>query len=358
MPVRPFVDPLPLRRRGPGGAPRFLPLPALPVMVVGMLIAGCVGPKIDELRRAEITGEAFGRQLAEEYKSLTLFEADEMFDWLSADHFASKGLRAADGEDVEVEALEDWDLPADKVAEMAEARSRLIDAMQAGARGKLPELAAHAQGRFDCWIEQQEENRQPGHISVCREKFYAALMQLEQAIEGEPGAAAAAPVAGDGKPAFLSVLFFAFDSVAISSEAAAALAQALEGAANLGEVDFAVIGHTDSAGPNAYNDQLSTRRAEAVRDLMITLGIAEDRIRVFARGELSPAVPTDRETILQANRRVEVLMVAPGELLISANKPKHDPVPPLTGLAPKVVTGSGQPSSARRRPGSRRRKRA
>lgn len=357
MPVRQFFDLLALGQRGLGRAPRALPLLALPAVAGGMLIAGCVGPKIDELRQAEIAGDAFARQLAVGYKSNILFEADEMFDWLAAEHFASKGLRAAGGEEVEAEGLENWDLPADKVAEMAEARRRLINAMQAGARGKLPELAAHAQGRFDCWIEQQEEDRQPGHISVCREKFYAAFLQMERAVEGEAGIAAVPPVSPDGKPAFLAVLFFGFDSTAIGSDAAAALARALEGAAELGAVDFALIGHTDRAGPNAYNDQLSLRRAEAVRDLMVALGVAEERIHVYARGELSPSVPTDRDAILQANRRVEVLMVALGELLISANKPKHDPVPPLTGLAPKVVTGSGQPSSARRRPGCHRLKR-
>ena len=181
-----------------------------PAMAALVMISGCVGPEIDEMRRVEATGSDFTKALAAEYKDITLFEADQMYDWLSAGHFARKGLIAATGETVEAEPLEGWNLPEERIAEMAEARARLLEALQAGARAKLPELAARAQGRFDCWIEQQSENHQPAHIAKCRDSFYAALDQLEQAaVAGEPE-----PAERD-TPVFLTVLFFGFDSAAI-----------------------------------------------------------------------------------------------------------------------------------------------
>ncbi len=316
-----------------------------PAMAALVLMAGCVGPEIEEMRRVEATGTDFTKALAAEYKDITLFEADEMYDWLSAGHFARKGLSAATGASVEAEPLEGWDLPEEKIAEMAEARARLLGALQAGARAKLPELAARAQGGFDCWIEQQSENHQPAHIARCRDTFYAALDKLEQA-------AAVDEPAEPGAPVFLAVLFFGFDSAAVSAEAEAALRQALDQPIDFSPFHFAVIGHTDSSGPSPYNDTLSLRRANAVARSMIDLGIDAERIRVLGRGELDPAVPTDSDTSLQANRRVEVLLISPNSGLIGTNSPKHGPVAPIIGLAPSLVTGSTLPTSAKRRGGS------
>jgi OOP family OmpA-OmpF porin len=195
-----------------------------PAMAALLLVAGCVGPEIDEMRGLEATGSDFDKALAAEYRAITLFEADEMYDWLSAGHFARKGLRAAKGEVVDAEPIEAWDLPPDKAPELAGARERLLQALQAGARAKVPEFAAHAQGRFDCWVEQQSENRQPEHINGCREKFYAALEQLEQAVAAEEPAA---PPPESDAPVFLTVLFFGFDNIAITAEAESTLREAL-----------------------------------------------------------------------------------------------------------------------------------
>ena len=118
-------------------------------------LTGCVGYDIEAMRGAEGTGSAFTRGLTEEYRQITLFEADQMYDWQDAGYFARKGLRAAAGEVVEPERIEDWDLPADKVDEMSSARGRLVSLLDASARQKAPAEAARAQGRFDCWIEQQ-----------------------------------------------------------------------------------------------------------------------------------------------------------------------------------------------------------
>lgn len=358
--VRPTDAPLPCRHASGTGprraraARRLLISPTFwsPAIAAIVLLSGCIGPEIDEMRRVEAGGgDSFTKALAEEYRDITLFEADEMYDWLAAGHFARKGLQAAGGESVEAEALDAWELPAEMVTEMAAARQRLLAAMQAGARAKLPELAAHAQGRFDCWIEQQEENRQPKHIDLCRDKFYAALAQLElAAAPAEPPAPVPEPRKIGDQPKFLAVLFFGFDSAAVSATAAATLETALVEAAAYGDAHFAVVGHTDSAGPSTYNDALAQRRALAVLERLVARGIEPERIRIFSRGELQPAVPTDSNTILQANRRVEILMIDPGSDLIGTNKPKHGPVPPILGLAPNLVTGSSQPTSARRRP--------
>jgi outer membrane protein OmpA-like peptidoglycan-associated protein len=70
--------------------------------------------------------------------------------------------------------------------------------------------------------------------------------------------------------------------------------------------EIVVIGHTDRVGAVPYNDTLSLRRAERVRDELVKVGIAADRIRVEGRGEREPLVPTADEVAEPRNRRVEI----------------------------------------------------
>jgi outer membrane protein OmpA-like peptidoglycan-associated protein len=70
--------------------------------------------------------------------------------------------------------------------------------------------------------------------------------------------------------------------------------------------EIVVIGHTDRVGAVPYNDALSLRRAERVRDELVKVGITADRISVAGRGEREPLVPTPDEVAEPRNRRVEI----------------------------------------------------
>lgn len=71
-----------------------------------------------------------------------------------------------------------------------------------------------------------------------------------------------------------------------------------------------IEGHTDSVGSEAYNMDLSRRRAEAVRNLLVQRGVADSRLEVVAFGESLPVATNDTEAGRQKNRRVE-LKIAP-----------------------------------------------
>jgi OOP family OmpA-OmpF porin len=289
--------------------------------VVTVLLSACVGGDIERIRRVKAEGDAFTRALTQEYRGIAVFEADEMYDWLDAGYFARKGLQAAQGREVALEPVDSWHLPPDRVAELSAAGDRLLAVLAAGARAKAPELAAHAQGRYDCWIEQQEENHQPARIAACRDKFHAALTRLEQIAasgkESVPALRPAAPAPGGGQPDFLAVLFFDHNGVGITTEGRRAVESALAKLAKLETFDFAVIGHTDSTGSSVYNQILALRRAAAVGELMIELGVPVERIIATARGERDPAILTRDGVALQANRRVEILVVPPWSGLMS-----------------------------------------
>lgn len=80
----------------------------------------------------------------------------------------------------------------------------------------------------------------------------------------------------------------------------------LLGPLGLAEGTIDVIGHTDSRASEAYNQDLSERRARRVADYLIAAGIAGQRLRARGRGELAPLADNDSAAGMQANRRVEI----------------------------------------------------
>jgi outer membrane protein OmpA-like peptidoglycan-associated protein len=68
-----------------------------------------------------------------------------------------------------------------------------------------------------------------------------------------------------------------------------------------------VEGHTDSRGSDEYNTELSRRRAESVRDVIVGAGVPADRINAIGRGEAYPVAGNDNAAGQQQNRRVEIV---------------------------------------------------
>ena len=69
-----------------------------------------------------------------------------------------------------------------------------------------------------------------------------------------------------------------------------------------------VVGHTDATGSESYNQQLSERRAQAVRSELIRDGVPAERLSAIGRGEGEPRADNATETGRAQNRRVEILI--------------------------------------------------
>jgi OOP family OmpA-OmpF porin len=122
------------------------------------------------------------------------------------------------------------------------------------------------------------------------------------AAVAEPAAPApaAAPLPERGE------VFFPFDVATLTPEATQTvdtIAQDIVGR-DLGGI--MVIGHTDTAGPPAYNLRLSERRAENVAAQLIREGIPATIITTEGVGENDLAVQTPDGTPMQANRRATI----------------------------------------------------
>ena len=277
-----------------------------------LLVLGGCGAAYDYegLRRMKAPGDGFAARLAREYKDFALFEADEMYDWPDAAHFGEKALAAALGEAPAPEPIAAWRLPADLVDEMTRARGRLTSALDGGARRAVPGAAARAQARFDCWLEQQEENWQAGHIKRCRDGTYAALEKMEKAVAawtpvGRPALRPAALPEDAAQPKAF-VVFFSFDGEFLLADAMAAMDAAASAAGSGEPVSIGIGGHADRAGPKRYNMVLSLRRAETVRNALTERGVDRARITVSAHGESRPRAATPDGVREPRNRRVEI----------------------------------------------------
>jgi peptidoglycan-associated lipoprotein len=100
-------------------------------------------------------------------------------------------------------------------------------------------------------------------------------------------------------------IYFAFDSYSISSVEMAKV-QSLASAMRNFKNSIIIAGFTDERGTDEYNRGLGERRAQAVRNALIALGIDGNRIQTVSFGKEMPADPASNEEAWAKNRRAEI----------------------------------------------------
>jgi outer membrane protein OmpA-like peptidoglycan-associated protein len=73
-------------------------------------------------------------------------------------------------------------------------------------------------------------------------------------------------------------------------------------------VDVVVVGHTDTVGSDAFNDDLARKRADAIRDALLARGLAASDVVAIGRGKRELVVPTPDGVAEPRNRRVEIVV--------------------------------------------------
>ena len=86
--------------------------------------------------------------------------------------------------------------------------------------------------------------------------------------------------------------------------------------------DLLLEGHTDNVGSASFNQALSQRRADVVRDALLARGVPEARIKSLGVGLSKPLAPNDTETGRKLNRRVEIILL--GEKLDNLTRGEPD----------------------------------
>jgi peptidoglycan-associated lipoprotein len=101
---------------------------------------------------------------------------------------------------------------------------------------------------------------------------------------------------------------FGFDSVEVSGSEMGKV-QAVADFMRSSKTDVIIAGFTDERGTEEYNRGLGERRALAVREKLVALGLGGGRIQTVSFGEEMPVAPGGGEAAWAANRRAEIGVV-------------------------------------------------
>ena len=108
----------------------------------------------------------------------------------------------------------------------------------------------------------------------------------------------------------LGDVFFDYDMSTIREDARPILQKNADYLRRWATTRVTIEGHTDSRGTTEYNLALGARRAGAVRDYLVSLGIAADRLLAVSRGEETPQCTEEDEACWQRNRRGHFVFTA------------------------------------------------
>jgi peptidoglycan-associated lipoprotein len=106
----------------------------------------------------------------------------------------------------------------------------------------------------------------------------------------------------------LGDVFFDYDSSTLKDEGRSALQKNADWLKRWSSVAFTVEGHCDNRGTPEYNLALGERRASAVRDYLVSLGVAASRVQAVSKGEEQPFCRDDTESCWSQNRRGHFLI--------------------------------------------------
>ena len=102
---------------------------------------------------------------------------------------------------------------------------------------------------------------------------------------------------------------FAFNDASLQSQFYPVLDDVARTLTEYNQTVVEVAGHTDSVGSDAYNQELSVRRANSVAAYLQSRGVMQQRLITVGAGESRPVASNDTETGRAQNRRVEITLV-------------------------------------------------
>ena len=109
---------------------------------------------------------------------------------------------------------------------------------------------------------------------------------------------------------FASGILFPFNSTEILPAGKENLTQLANSLEKYPNSDVLIVGHTDSVGTDAYNLDLSQRRAQAASAYLQSLSVPATRLHAVGKGESEPIQPNDTDAGRAQNRRVEIAIYA------------------------------------------------
>ncbi len=110
---------------------------------------------------------------------------------------------------------------------------------------------------------------------------------------------------------FKNDILFETNSAILKPDAVQALTDVGDILAKYPEDRIRIVGNTDSRGPESFNEELSLRRAAAVKNVLLSRGVQEEQMLVLGLGESRPVADNSTEAGRARNRRVELHIDVP-----------------------------------------------
>ena len=278
-----------------------------------ILISAC-SSSYEKLKNVESQkNNSFSASLLNAYKDKAIFEAEEMHDWNSAKLYSEKALEALEGKEVKPQKIQYWKLSNEYISDLSYSYNNLMEIYD-DAKIVDHHNLAKAISSLDCWAEQQEEDWQSWDINKCKEDFINAMHVLYEkivnnknntSIKNNKNLESVSVVTKNEKKEIMQIIYFDFDESTLSQISIQTINKFLN--KNKKSIsNFVIIGHADTKGSNKYNLELSLKRAESVKNILLNNGIKDNEISILGRGEKFLAVKTADNVAHPANRRAVI----------------------------------------------------
>lgn len=119
---------------------------------------------------------------------------------------------------------------------------------------------------------------------------------------------------------FDSGILFGFDQATLQPNAKTNIANLVSSLNSNPDTDILVVGHTDNKGTEQYNQGLSLRRADAVKNYAVSQGLSSSRVRTEGKSFNEPIASNDTDEGRAQNRRVEIVIVANEQMKAEAKQ--------------------------------------
>lgn len=254
-----------------------------PLVLAGFLVAVCAGLGYllyEGSRRARVLEEQMARLEAETREAQV--RAREALE--RSQYAESSAQKAAEGR----QAAE-----AQTATAQGEAETARMDA---------------ASAREETASAKQETARAQTETQRLREQVEAEMNRVEEAL------AKIAETRRTGQGVVMNLgsehLKFEFDKAELRQEDREMLSRVAGVLLSAHDYTVSVNGHTDDVGSSAYNQKLSERRAQAVRDYLVKAGLSGEILSVTGHGKTLPLVAGTTDTDRARNRRVELAIAS------------------------------------------------
>lgn len=272
------------------------------------LLSQAEGYLVKKQGKPAITVAKQSAQAAEEARLVAVRRAEEARRQAEREAAAERQRKA---EEAAAQAEEQQRLEAERRAaaekQAEESRLKSLEAQLAAERAARERAEAQAQqqasaaeaerARQAAQAAEQERLRLIEEQRVARERL---RQQLNQILETRESAR--------GLIVNMSDVLFDFGKATLKSGAKLKLAKIAGILVAHPTLSLQIEGHTDNVGSDEYNQKLSQRRAETVKEFLVSQGVAEANVSTVGLGESQPVASNNSAAGRQQNRRVEVVV--------------------------------------------------